>query len=274
MRQFKHQTALVTGAAAGIGRGLCLALCRHGAWVYAADIQADKLEELEAAATGPGSITPVDLDVSNAGQFEETFAGILEEHETLDLVINNAGIVVGGDFRDTGLDEIERITEINYWGVMYGTKLAYDIMTEQRHGHIVNVASPAGVMPVPLSTAYSATKHAVVGLSHSLREEAALYGVKVSTVMPGMVKSELWEHAINAGDYDYKDEMEKTSLSQITAEQAAKEILKGIARNQRDIIFPRVNKAIVEAYRRMPELMTPVVTRPLLKSLKESLESD
>ena len=143
MRQFKHQTVLVTGAAAGIGRGLCLALCHHGAWVYAADIQEDKLEELEAAATGPGSITPVALDVSNAGQFEETFARILEDHETLDLVINNAGIVVGGDFRDTGLDEIERITEINYWGVIYGCKFFLPYLKQAGEGHIVNISSIA-----------------------------------------------------------------------------------------------------------------------------------
>jgi short-subunit dehydrogenase len=265
MPDFKQQTALVTGAAAGIGRGLCLELCKRGAWV--------KLEALADAAQGPGSITPLVLDVSDADQYAQAFDTILADHGTLDLVINNAGIVIGGDFSKTSMTEIEKITNINYWGVMYGTKLAYDIMAQQRHGHIVNVASPAGVMPVPLSTAYAATKHAVMGLCHSLREEAALYNVKVSAVLPGMVKSELWDNAINSGDYDYKEEMEKTSLSQITADQAAVEILRGIGKNQRDIIFPRMNRAIVESYRRMPELMTGLVTKPLLKSLKESLKS-
>jgi short-subunit dehydrogenase len=128
------------------------------------------------------------------------------------------------------------------------------------------------MMPVPLSTAYSATKHAVVGLSHSLRSEAALYGVKVSVVLPGMVTSELWDNAINTGDYDYKKEMESTGLAQITARDAAVAILKGVSDNQEDIIFPFTNKMIVKLYRTFPELMTGVVTGPLLKPLKRSLK--
>jgi short-subunit dehydrogenase len=231
------------------------------------------LESLTDAAQGPGSITPLPLNVTDATHFVTAFERILQERNSLDMVINNAGIVVGGDFRETSMAEIEQITSINYWGVMYGTKQAYDIMTGQGSGHIVNVASPAGAMPVPLSTAYSATKHAVVGLSHSLRAEAELYGVKVSVVLPGMVKSELWDNAINSGDYDYKKEMESTPIAQITSEQAAIEILQGISRNQEDIVFPFVTRLIVKLYRMFPGILTGVVTTPLLKSLKQSLDS-
>ena len=271
--EFHQKSVLVTGAAAGMGRALCLELCRQGAHVYAGDIQLDKLESLTDAAQGPGSITPLPLNVTDATHFVTAFERILQERNSLDMVINNAGIVVGGDFRETSMAEIEQITSINYWGVMYGTKQAYDIMTEQGSGHIVNVASPAGAMPVPLSTAYSATKHAVVGLSHSLRAEAKLYGVKVSVVLPGMVKSELWDNAINSGDYDYKKEMESTPIAQITSEQAAIEILQGISRNQEDIVFPFVTRLIVKLYRMFPGILTGVVTTPLLKSLKQSLDS-
>ena len=196
-----------------------------------------------------------------------------QDCDSLDYVINNAGIVVGGEFRETSLQEIEKITQVNYWGAMHGTKQAYDIMTRQGSGHIVNVASPAGVMPVPLSTAYCATKHAVVGLSHALRAEGALYGVKVSVVLPGMVKSELWENAINTGDYDYKKEMEGGGIPQITGAEAAIAILKGIARNQQDIVFPFLNRVIVKLYQLFPGLMTGIVTKPLLAPLRRSLQS-
>lgn len=270
---FNGQSVLITGAAAGMGRALCLELCRAGAHVYAGDIQQEKLQTLAESAAGAGSIDSLMLDVTDPAQFAAAFERIVQERDSLDMVINNAGIVVGGDFRETSMAEIEKITSINYWGVMYGTKQAYDIMAAQGSGHIVNVASPAGAMPVPLSTAYSATKHAVVGLSHSLRAEAALYGVKVSVVLPGMVKSELWENAINTGDYDYKKEMENTPVAQITSEQAALEILQGINRNQEDIVFPFVNRMIVKLYRMFPGAMTGVVTTPLLKSLKQSLQS-
>jgi NAD(P)-dependent dehydrogenase (short-subunit alcohol dehydrogenase family) len=271
MTDFTYKTALVTGAAAGIGRALCQELCRRGALVYAGDIQEEKLASLVASAEGPGSITAVALDVSQSAEFAAAYAAILSDHGRLDLAINNAGIVIGGDFRETSIEDIEKITSINYWGVIYGTRQAYEIMVEQGRGQIVNVASPAGVMPVPMSTAYSATKHAVVGLSHSLRAEAALYGVQVNVVLPGMVKSELWENAINTGDYDYKEEMESTSLAQITAAEAALAILRGVERDQENIVFPLVNRIIVKLYQMFPGLLTRVVTAPLLRPLRDSL---
>jgi short-subunit dehydrogenase len=270
---FEDKSVLVTGAAAGIGRALALEFCRQGALVYAADIQLEKLQTLNDVAEGSGSITGLPLNVTDPTQFASAFERIQQDRGTLDYVINNAGIVVGGDFRETSVAEIEKITQVNYWGTVYGTKQAYDIMTRQGSGHIVNVASPAGVLPVPLSTAYCATKHAVVGLSHSLRAEGALYGVKVSVVLPGMVKSELWENAINTGDYDYKKEMESGGIPQITSEEAAIAILRGIDRNQRNIVFPFLNRLIVRLYQLFPDLMTGVVTKQLLAPLKRSIES-
>jgi short-subunit dehydrogenase len=270
---FEDKSVLVTGAAAGIGRALALEFCRQGALVYAADIQLEKLQTLKDVAEGSGSITGLSLNVTDPTQFASAFERIQQDRGTLDYVINNAGIVVGGDFRETSVAEIEKITQVNYWGTVYGTKQAYDIMTRQGSGHIVNVASPAGVLPVPLSTAYCATKHAVVGLSHSLRAEGALYGVKVSVVLPGMVKSELWENAINTGDYDYKKEMESGGIPQITSEEAAIAILRGIDRNQRNIVFPFLNRLIVRLYQLFPGLMTGVVTKQLLAPLKRSIES-
>jgi short-subunit dehydrogenase len=270
---FEGKSVLVTGAAAGIGRALALEFCRQGALVYAADIQLEKLQSLNDVAEGSGSITDLSLNVTDPTQFASAFERIQRDCGTLDYVINNAGIVVGGDFRETSVAEIEKITQVNYWGAMYGTKQAYDVMTRQGRGHIVNVASPAGVLPVPLSTAYCATKHAVVGLSHSLRAEGALYGVKVSVVLPGMVKSELWENAINTGDYDYKKEMESGGIPQITSEEAAIAILRGIDRNQRNIVFPFLNRLIVRLYQLFPDLMTGVVTKQLLAPLKRSIES-
>jgi short-subunit dehydrogenase len=233
----------------------------------------EKLQALADSAEGSGSITTLALNVTDPGQFTSAFTRMQQEGDTVDYVINNAGIVVGGDFRDTSMAEIEKITQVNYWGAMHGTKQAYDIMTRQGSGHIVNVASPAGVLPVPLSTAYCATKHAVVGLSHSLRAEGALYGVKVSVVLPGMVKSELWESAINTGDYDYKNEMESSGIPQISSADAATAILRGIERNQQDIVFPFLNRLIVRLYQMFPGLMTRVVTQSLLAPLKRSIES-
>lgn len=273
MSYFSGKTALVTGSASGIGRGVARALCRQGAHVYAADIQEAKLLEFaEEEKDSPGTVTAVALDVTKIDDFLSAIETIKRAHSTLDLVINNAGLVVGGDFSDTSIEDIQKITQVNYWGTINGTKAAYDTMVAQGSGHIVNVASTAGVMPVPMSTAYAATKHAVVGLSRSLRQEAALYGVKLSMVFPGMVKSDLWDSAVNAGDYNYRKEMERTAIAAMSPDEAAEEILAGIEKNLEEIIFPfRDNKLIIKLYRLFPGFMTKVVSAPLLKPLKRSL---
>ncbi len=265
MTFFKGKTAIVTGAASGIGRGLSEALCAQGAIVYAADINQAGLIELEKAATGSGRIIPTRIDVSQEDDFRKAIEEVLEAQGKLDLIINNAGIALGGDFDLTSTKQLHKIVDINLWGVIYGTKQAYQVMRTQGHGHIVNVSSSAGAMPVPMSTAYATTKHAIVGLSASLREEAALHGIRVSVVFPGMVKSRFWDDAINVKDYNYKNTMESMPLRPIRADQAAQAILKGIEANRRDIVFPWINKLVLGFYRFAPRLATRLLVKPLAK---------
>jgi short-subunit dehydrogenase len=177
---------------------------------------------------------------------------------------------VAGAFSDTTTEEIEKIVNINLWSVLYGSQLAYKQMIKQGHGHIVNVSSSGGVMPVPNQTMYSAIKHAVVGFSHSLREEAALHGVKINTVLPGMVQSDLWDSAINVKDYNMKKSMESTGLKPIPASEAAAAILQGIAANRRSIIFPKINKFIVRLYQLFPGTITKLAVAPLARPNKQA----
>ncbi len=266
VNNYSNKVILVTGGAAGIGRGLCEQLSAQGDIVYAADINDKGLQDLAEKSSPTKIIIPIKLDVSQEQDFQNAIDKVLVERGRLDILINNAGIVVGGDFNDTRMDEIRKIVDINLWSVIYGTKLAYTQMRKQGHGHIVNVSSSAGLMPVPNSTVYSSIKHAIIGLSHSLREEAALHGIKISVVVPGMVKSDLWENAVNIKDYDYKKNMEKTGIKPISANQAAAAILMGINANSRSIIFPRLNRIILRLYQFMPGLMTKLAVKPLAKS--------
>ena len=125
-------------------------------------------------------------------------------------------------------------------------------------------------MPVPNQSMYSGIKHAVLGLSHSLREEAAHYGVRVSAVLPGMVKSDMWENAVNVKDYNLKNSMENTGLNPISAHDAAEAILRGIIANQRSIIFPRIKMITLCLYRLMPNLMTRLFVAPLARPTTEA----
>lgn len=268
MGHFSGQVAVVTGAASGIGRGICEALCADGAIVYATDIEEEALETLVQAAAGAGEIRGAVLDVTKEGDFCRVIEEVAEAHGKLDLMVNNAGIGVVGDFRQIAMDDIRKTIDVNLWGVVYGTKAAYAVMAAQGHGHIVNVASSAGVMPVPMQTTYAMTKHAVVGLSRSLRIEAAVYGVRVSAVLPGLVRSGFFEAAKVVGEYDYQSEMESLPIRPIAPRSAGELILAGIRANRELIAFPTSNKLILFLFRHFPGLMTPLLARATVSSLE------
>lgn len=266
MGDFSGKVAIVTGAASGIGRGLCEVLLDQGAIVHATDIRMDALAGL---ASGAGELSTAQLDVTRALDVAELVRRVANERGRLDLIFNNAGIGVVGDFRRIDLDDVRRITDVNLWGVVYGTKAAYEVMAEQGHGHIVNIASSAGVMPVPMQTSYAMTKHAVVGFSRSLRIEAATCGVKVSAVLPGLVRTGFFEAATVVGDYDYQQEMEDVPVRPIAARRAGELILAGVRANRELIAFPTSNRLILWLFRHFPALMMPALARTTTKSLTE-----
>lgn len=258
---FSKKTAVVTGAASGIGYALCVRLAQQGATVYACDVNEAGLRKLAAECSGThsGTVHIQTLDVSDQRAVATLLQRAKTEAGTLDYVFNNAGIVVGGHFENTPIEAWQKIVGINQWGVIYGTQAAYEIMAAQGHGHIINTASTAGVTPVPYSVAYATTKHAVVGLSTSLREEAKVTGVNVSVVLPGVVATGIFDSAINTKGYDYAGAMKKVVVPSITADKAAEFICKGVERNKAFITFPFYNRAIVLMYRLFPGLMSAAI---------------
>ena len=180
---FKNAIALVTGAASGIGCALAQDLAREGAHVIVADIQ---LALAESVATGinhaGGSAEAVNLDVTDALAFAELVKRVKEERGRIDYLFNNAGIWISGGIKDYALADWQKIIAINLMGVINGVQAVYPLMIAQGFGHIVNVASMAGLTPSAGMAGYSATKHAVVALSQSLRVEAAFHGVDVSVL--------------------------------------------------------------------------------------------
>ncbi|MFE3190003.1 SDR family NAD(P)-dependent oxidoreductase [Nocardia sp. NPDC059240] len=256
---YSSATAIVTGAASGMGRALVTRLLAQGAAVYAVDREVTGLDSL--AAGSRGDLTTMVADVTDREALAEVVERAVAEHDRLDLMFNNAGIVVGGDFADMTDTVWNTIVDVNFWGVVHGTQLAYAHMLKQGRGHIVNTASSAGVMPVARSTAYAATKHAVVGLSTSLRAEAAAHGIKVSVVLPGVVDTGIFDNAVNLPGYNYRATIDKLPFAKVTPLAAADAILDGVAKNKQYISFPAYNRIIIGLNRMLPDVMAPIINR-------------
>lgn len=189
MRDFNDRVVVITGAASGIGRETALAFARRGARLSVCDLNGDGLralgEELESMGTGYHSEI---VDVSQAWQVEEFCENTYRKMGRADVLCNNAGVAVGGFVKDMSLDDWKWILGVNLWGVIHGCHFFYPRMIEQGGGgHIVNVSSGAALSPLPGTTAYNSTKFAVCGYSQSLRAEAAVYGIGVSVICPGIV---------------------------------------------------------------------------------------
>jgi NAD(P)-dependent dehydrogenase (short-subunit alcohol dehydrogenase family) len=192
IRSFRDAVAIVTGGASGIGAAIGRHLAREGARVVLADRQLDLASEIAASINDAGGkAEAVELDVRDAIAFDAIVALTIERHGRLDYLFNNAGIGVGGEMRDYRLDDWRDVVDVNLMGVVHGVQASYGRMIAQGFGHIVNTASVAGLLPSPFMGSYTTTKHAVVGLSRALRAEGARYGVRVSTLCPGVVRTPL-----------------------------------------------------------------------------------
>jgi NADP-dependent 3-hydroxy acid dehydrogenase YdfG len=190
-RALAGQTAAVTGGARGIGKATAQALARQGMRVAIGDLDLRAAES--AAAELGGSAIALPLDVTDRGSFAAFLDGVEEQLGPLEVLINNAGIMQLGRFVDEDDLTARRMIDINLGGVILGTKLALGRMVPRNRGHIVNISSQAGKYGAPGGATYSATKHAVIGLTEAVRGELRLMkaDIDVSYVMPFVVNTEL-----------------------------------------------------------------------------------
>ena len=239
MNYYHQKVAIVTGGGGGIGRALCEQLAQTGTTVVVADIAPDAARAVaQQICQAAGLARPVPLDVSNADAVQHTVAETVSEFGRLDFMFNNAGITKLGEVRDQPLDNWRRVVEVNLMGVVYGTDAAYRQMIRQGSGHIVNIASLAGLVPQPTSVPYTASKHAVVGLSTALRAEGADLGVRVSVVCPAFIRANMIHEGSVVGVRVADLDARRAAWLMPTAEQAARAILRGVAHNREIIVYP------------------------------------
>lgn len=240
MRDFKGKAVVVTGAASGIGKEIARAFAGRGARLAIADIDAGALEAArrELAAAGNQVYAQV-ADVSRAPEMESFCENAYRALGRVDVLCNNAGVAVGGYLEDVSLRDWEWIVGVNLLGVIHGCHYFYPRMIAQGGGgHVVNIASAAGLFQLPGAIPYVCTKYAVVGFSEALRAEAAAFGIGVSVICPGFVSTGLFSSARQssgeAGGQAREAERVERRLSRMgrTPRRVARAVLRAVERNQ------------------------------------------
>lgn len=268
IRIYRDATAIITGAASGIGRALAEELVARGCEVVLADLQIEQAEEVAAALReAGGKATAAWLDVTDHAKFEQLVKETVARTGRLDYLFNNAGIThgMGAGARHYRIEDWRRMIDVNLGGIVNGVQAAYNLMIDQGFGHIVNTASLAGLVPSAGTTSYVTTKHAVVGLSHNLRIEAAQLGVRVSVLCPGVIRTPLIEGGVYGRSVPgvspemTRDMWEKQKP--ISPEEFVKKSLDAVARNEGIVVLPASWKLFWWLFRLSPSLCVNIATK-------------
>jgi NADP-dependent 3-hydroxy acid dehydrogenase YdfG len=249
MQGFAGKVAVVTGAGSGIGQALAIELARSGASVAISDIDTDGLAVTEKRLTDIGAPVKADrLDVTEREAFEQYAGGVVAQFGTVNQIYNNAGIAFAGDIEATGYKDIEKVMDVDFWGVVNGTKLFLPHLIASGDGHVINISSIFGLFAVPGQAAYNAAKFAVRGFTEALRQEMVVAGhpVKVTTVHPGGIKTNIVRNMTTVDSVD-KDRLSNTfdkKLASTTPEKAATVILDGVRKNRARVLIGSDAKAL------------------------------
>ena len=242
------KVAVVTGGGRGIGRATCEALAREGVRVVVADLDGAAAAAV-ATAIGKNAISR-SLDVSNREQFRSVLDAAELHFGPLDILVNNAGIMPVGYFIDETDEMTDRLVDVNYRGTLIGMKEALRRMKPRGAGHIVNLASTGGWLPAPGVATYVGTKHAIVGLTDSVRLELTGSGINLSSVGPGIVKTEL-----AAGLQEMR------GMRGVTPEEVADAIIEGLKRKRHAIFSPGVVGIAAHVYGALPYTLRSLLFR-------------
>jgi len=249
MKGFDGKVAVVTGAGSGIGQALAIELGRSGAKLAISDVDTEGLAATEERLNAIGAPVKADrLDVTEREAFEVYADGVKDHYGIVNQVYNNAGIAYTGSVEISQFKDLERVMDVDYWGVVNGTKIFLPHLIASGDGHVVNVSSVFGLLAVPGQAAYSAAKFAVRGFTEALRQEMLVAGhpVKVTCVHPGGIKTAIARNAVTAEGLDQEElaHFFDKKLASTTAQKAARVILDGVSKNKARVLVGIDAKAL------------------------------
>jgi len=242
VKNFAGRVAAITGAASGIGQALAEELVAQGAHVALSDIDEVGLAETVARCEGAGvKVTSQVLDVADKDAVFAWAEQVVDEHGKVNLIFNNAGVDLSSTFEGATYDDFEWLMNINFWGVVHGTKAFLPHLKAAGVGHVVNISSVFGLGSIPMQSVYNAAKFGVRGFTDALRIELDIQqcGVSATTIHPGGIKTNIARNARiddSAADFGddpatFGDEFDK--MARTTPEKAARQILRAVSRNRR-----------------------------------------
>ena len=242
MKDFRDKVCVVTGAASGMGRTMAVLLAKRGAKVAISDVDPEGLATTERLVKEAGG-TDVHSQLLNVAEREAVleYADAVAEHfGTVNAIFNNAGIAHHGEVESMEFKDIERVMDVDYWGVVNGTKAFLPHIIASGDGHIVNTSSLFGILSEPGQSAYNSAKFAVRGFTEALRQEMLLTHpeVKVTCVHPGGIKTAIARNATTSGDHDAKavGEFFDKYLASMSPEKAAEIILDGVRKEKARVL--------------------------------------
>jgi len=253
MKDFNGRVAAITGAGSGIGRALAEGLAVAGAHLALSDVDDAGLAETVARCEGRGvKVTSQHVDVADREAVEAWASQVVDEHGRVNLIFNNAGVALGSPIESMSYDDFEWLMNIDFWGVVHGTKAFLPHLKDSGEGHVVNVSSVFGLFSVPSQSAYNAAKFAVRGFTDALRMELEVEqaGVSATTVHPGGIKTNIAKRAriddsltsVTADPEQARRDFDKLLIT--SPEKAARQILKAVQRNRRRALIGPDAKAL------------------------------
>lgn len=270
MSVFDGKIAVVTGGGSGIGRAICRYLGKRGAHVAVADRNLEAARETESLihAAGGGAES-IEVDVADQQEVDALIQRVADRQGRIDYLFNNAGIGINGEFQDLTMEHLQAVMNVNFWGTIFGCRSVYPIMKRQGFGHIINTASLAGLIPGGLTSIYSASKHAVVGFSLTLRAEARQYGIRVSTLCPGYMRTNIQKSTENVTAYmnSQANRRMNAEMKFPTPEECIRQMMRGVRRNRAIIVTPVKHKIYWWLHRIAPEFI-PNMFRRIIAMMK------
>ncbi|MCO8068262.1 SDR family NAD(P)-dependent oxidoreductase [Acinetobacter schindleri] len=261
MKNFNNKVAAITGAGSGIGQQLAVLLAKQGCHLALSDVNEQGLLKTLELIKDTGVRATLDkVNVANLEEVRAWAEKVEQEHGSINMIFNNAGVALGSTVEGASYDELEWIVGINFWGVVYGTKEFLPRIKKTGDGHVVNISSLFGLTAQPTQSAYNATKFAVRGFTESLRQELDIEncGVSALCVHPGGIRTNIANAAkmndsLRAlGMSPEKSARSFNKLLRCPPEEAARQILEAVQKDKRRLLIGNDAKAIDLIQRILP----------------------